>query len=316
MAKWTAADMPDQIGRVAIVTGANSGIGLVAARELARAGASVVLACRNPDKAASAEAEIRRAVPDARLELIALDLASLASVERFSERVGADYDRLDVLANNAGVMATPKHVTEDGFELQFGTNHLGHFALTGRLLDMLLGTHGSRVVNVASGAHRIGRINFDDLQGERRYRKWGAYGQSKLANLLFTFELQRRLAATGSDTLSVAAHPGYTATKLQSTDSRLTGSIIDAVGGRIGNALIAQNADKGALPTLYAATAPGVPPGAYVGPDGIAEARGHPKLVGTASAARDEEVARRLWEVSEELTGVSFAFGAERSATA
>lgn len=306
MAKWTADDIPDQTGRVVIVTGANSGIGLVAARELARAGATVVLACRNSDKAQAALESIRRSVTGARVETGRLDLSALASVSDFAREFGSGHDRLDLLINNAGVMATPKRSTEDGFELQFGTNHLGHFALTAQLIDLLRATGGSRVVNLSSGAHRMGKIDFDDLQGDRSYRRWSAYGQSKLANLLFTFELQRRLSAAGSDVLSVAAHPGYAATKLQSVGSRLTRNIIEAGLMGFGNRVVAQDDEHGSLPTLYAATLPDLAPGSYVGPDGIGELRGHPKLVGCSAAARDEQAAARLWDVSEQLTGVSF----------
>ena len=306
MAKWTADDIPDQTGRVVIVTGANSGIGLVAARELARAGATVVLACRNSDKAQAALESIRRSVTGARVETGRLDLSALASVSDFAREFGSGHDRLDLLINNAGVMATPKRSTEDGFELQFGTNHLGHFALTAQLIDLLRATGGSRVVNLSSGAHRMGKIDFGDLQGDRSYRRWSAYGQSKLANLLFTFELQRRLSAAGSDVLSVAAHPGYAATKLQSAGSRLTRNIIEAGLMGFGNRVVAQDDEHGSLPTLYAATLPDLAPGSYVGPDGIGELRGHPKLVGCSAAARDEQAAARLWDVSEQLTGVSF----------
>jgi NAD(P)-dependent dehydrogenase (short-subunit alcohol dehydrogenase family) len=303
-AKWTAEQIPDQSGRTAIVTGANSGLGLATARELARAGARVVLACRDTAKGRTAQAEIEAAVPGADLRLEALDLASLDSVRAFSGRVGGDPAGLDLLINNAGVMATPRRHTDDGFELQFGTNHLGHFALTGLLLGELEGRDDARVVTLSSGAHRIGRIAFDDLGGERRYFRWSAYGQSKLANLLFALELDRRLRAAGSTVKSLAAHPGYAATNLQTAGPPL----VDALIMRVGNALIAQSEDMGALPTLYAATEPGLEGGTFVGPDGFAEQRGHPKPVAPNSAARDEAVARRLWEVSERMTGVRYRF--------
>jgi NAD(P)-dependent dehydrogenase (short-subunit alcohol dehydrogenase family) len=291
MSKWTAADLPSQAGRTIVVTGANSGIGLVAARELARSGANVVLAVRNAEKGAAAAAQIGHGV-----KVRPLDLASLSSVRDFA----AAWDGpLDVLINNAGVMAPPLTRTADGFELQFGTNHLGHFALTG----LLLGRITDRIVTVSSGAHRIGKIRMDDLNWEQRYQRWPAYGQSKLANLLFTFELQRRLAASGSSLRAVAAHPGYAATNLQSH----TASIQDKIMAVL-NKVIAQRADMGALPTLYAATQD-IPGGSYVGPDGVGEQRGHPKLVGCTPAARDEAVAAQLWERSEALTGVAFAFG-------
>jgi NAD(P)-dependent dehydrogenase (short-subunit alcohol dehydrogenase family) len=300
--KWTAAHIPDQHGRVAVVTGANSGIGFFAARELARAGARVVLGVRNAEKGASAARDIETAVPNADVEVAPLDLASLDSVRAFSDWFHAERDGLDLLINNAGVMASPKRLTADGFELQFGTNHLGHFALTGLLLDRLGGRDDARIVTVSSGAHRMGRIKFDDLQGERSYGRWRAYGQSKLSNLLFAFELDRRLRAAGSSIRSLAAHPGYAATNLQFAAAPRLDRMVMAVG----NSIMAQSAEMGALPLLYAATYPGLEGGTYVGPDSFFEQRGHPKPVGSSSAARDEDVARRLWAVSEELTGVHF----------
>jgi NAD(P)-dependent dehydrogenase (short-subunit alcohol dehydrogenase family) len=288
--KWTSQDIPRQDGRTFVVTGANSGIGLVAARELARAGARVVLAVRDTARGEQAAATI-----DGATEVRRLDLADLASVRAFAD----EWDEpLDVLVNNAGVMATPRRRTADGFELQIGTNHLGPFALTNLLLPRIT----ERVVTVSSGAHRAGSIRLDDLNWERgRYQRWLAYGQSKLANLLFTLELQRRLAAAGSDVRAVAAHPGWAATNLQHhTESRLQDGLM-----AIGNRIWAQSEDMGALPTLYAATQD-IPGGSYVGPDGLGEQRGHPRLVGRSKAASDEETARRLWELSEQLTGTSF----------
>jgi NAD(P)-dependent dehydrogenase (short-subunit alcohol dehydrogenase family) len=298
--KWTAVQIPDQKGRLAVVTGSNSGIGLITARELARAGATVVLACRDTKKADAAGAQIVAAVPAAQLEIAALDLSSLDSVRSFAQRF--PHDRLDLLINNAGVMAPPRRETADGFELQFGTNHLGHFALTGLLIERMAGREDARVVTVSSGAHRMGRIAFDDLQGERKYRRWAAYGQSKLANLLFAFELDRRLRAVGSSIRSVAAHPGYAATNLQFAAAPR----LDRTFMWFGNQFMAQSADMGALPTLYAATYPGLEGGSYIGPDRFFEQRGHPTKVGTTPFARDEEVARKLWSVSEELTSVHF----------
>jgi NAD(P)-dependent dehydrogenase (short-subunit alcohol dehydrogenase family) len=303
-------DIPSQQGRTALITGANSGIGLETARSLAAAGARVIMACRNTAKAETAAASIRAEAPNATLEVTELDLASLDSVRAFAERLPGE--RLDLLINNAGVMVPPYTKTADRFELQLATNHLGHFALTGLLMDRLLETPGSRVVNVSSTAHKIGRIDFEDLQSERSYKRWRAYGQSKLANLLFTFELDRRLRATGSDVLSVAAHPGYSATNLQFA---ATPSRIERIGSVVLNRVVAQNAERGALPTLYAATAD-VPGGSFVGPDGFQEMRGRPKLVTPARAARDEQVAERLWEVSEELTGVHFALSGAEAAKA
>ena len=289
MAKWSAADILDQTGRRVIVTGANSGLGAETARELARAGADVVLACRNVAKAEAAAATMSGAV-----EVRQLDLADLSSVRAFAQAT----ESVDVLVNNAGVMAVPHARTADGFEMQFGTNHLGHFALTGLLLPKI----ADRVVTLSSGAHRFGRIDLDDLNWERRrYRPWAAYGQAKLANLLFAMELNRRLAAVGSPVRSIAAHPGYAATDLQSH----TGTPLDRVMG-IGNRFFAQSAANGALPSLYAATVPTLAGGSYVGPDGLGEMYGHPRLVGMTKAARDEQVAARLWERSEQLTGVRY----------
>jgi NAD(P)-dependent dehydrogenase (short-subunit alcohol dehydrogenase family) len=299
---WTTADIPDQSGRLAIVTGANSGLGRSTAWELARAGATVIIACRNTAKGEEAAAEIKRDVPAADLQVLALDLADLASVWSFTD--GLDTDQVDLLINNAGVMAPPRRLTKDGFESQLGTNHLGHFALTGRLLPRLLAAPAPRVVTVSSGAHRMGRIRFDDLQGENRYIAWLAYGQSKLANLMFCFELQRRAVEAGIALKSMAAHPGYAATNLQFAAPRLPDRILMAVTNKV----IAQSAEMGALPSLYAATVPDLPGGSFVGPDGFMEQRGHPHVVTAAGKAYDEDAWRRLWEVSEELTGVRYEF--------
>jgi NAD(P)-dependent dehydrogenase (short-subunit alcohol dehydrogenase family) len=288
--KWTAADLPDLGGRTVVVTGANSGIGLVAARELARKGARVVLAVRDTAKGEDAAASIPGTT-----EVRRLDLADLTSVREFAATWEGD---LDVLVNNAGVMAVPERRTADGFELQLGTNHLGHFALTNLLLPQIR----DRVVTVASTAHRVGKIDLDDLNWERRgYQRWPAYGQSKLANLLFTLELQRRLNLAGSDVRALAAHPGYAATNLQSRSENAINQLVMAVGNR----LIAQSDEMGALPTLYAVTQD-LPGASYVGPDGFQEQRGHPTLVGRSARASDGETARGLWERSEELTGVRF----------
>jgi NAD(P)-dependent dehydrogenase (short-subunit alcohol dehydrogenase family) len=296
MKKWTVEQIPDQTGRVAIVTGANTGIGFETAAALAAKNARVVMACRNRQKAEDAMARILERTPDAQLELIELDLASLASVKRFADAFRASHDRLDLLINNAGVMIPPFGTTEDGFELQFGCNHLGHFALTSRLLELAEATPNSRVVNVSSMAHRYGDIDFDNLNAEKGYQAMPAYGQSKLANLLFTFELQRRLEAKGSKVVATAAHPGWTGTDLQ----RHSGFI------RFFNFFFAQTPPMGALPTLRAATDPGAQGGDYFGPRGFYEMRGYPVKVNTTSAARNELDARRLWEVSERMTGVSF----------
>ena len=289
MAKWTAADVPDLTGRTMIVTGANSGLGEATARLLAERGASVVLACRNVQKGEAAAARMAGAVTVRRL-----DLADLASVREFA----AQTPQLDVLVNNAGVMAIPLARTADGFEMQIGTNFLGHFALTGMQLPHIT----DRVVTVASGAHRWGRIDLADLNWRtRRYRRWAAYGQSKLADLMLAYELDRRLRRAGAKVRSVAAHPGYAATELQSH----TESIQDRVMA-VGNRLVAQSAAAGALPTVYAATMPDVVGGAYYGPHGPGELRGYPKRVGSSRASRDEAVAAKLWEQATELTGVDF----------
>jgi NAD(P)-dependent dehydrogenase (short-subunit alcohol dehydrogenase family) len=301
-AKWTSDQIPDQSGRTAVVTGGNSGLGLVTVRELARAGAHVVLACRDTGKGAAAAEAIKDDLPAARVQVAALDLAALDSIKAFAEWVRTEHDRFDLLINNAGVMAPPRRETADGFELQLGTNHLGHFALTALLIGAMEHRDDARIVTVSSGAHRMGRIEFDDLQSRNRYRRWRAYGQSKLANLLFAFELDRRLRAAGSAIRSLAAHPGYAATNLQTAAPPMMDRMVMVVTNRV----LAQSARMGALSQLYAATYPGLEGGTYVGPDGIAEQRGHPKPVSASRAARDEDAARRLWEVSEELTGVTF----------
>jgi len=300
--KWTAADIPDQSGRTAVVTGANSGLGLATAKGLAAAGAEVVMACRNTAKADAGAAAIRERHPEAKLRVEPLDLADLASVRDFAARFEATGAGLDLLINNAGVMASPRRETADGFELQLGTNHLGHFALTGLLLGQMQGREDARVVTVSSTAHKFGRVNFDNLQGERRYFRWWAYGQSKLANVLFMLELDRRLRAAGSPIESLGAHPGYADTNLQTAAPPLIDRAVFAVSNR----LLAQNAEMGALPQLYAATRPHLDSGLFIGPDGFEEQRGHPKVVGIARRGRSEADAARLWEVSEELTGVRY----------
>ncbi|MEA2222620.1 MAG: hypothetical protein QOH83_996 [Solirubrobacteraceae bacterium] len=295
--KWTAADLPTLAGRTVVVTGANSGLGFITARELARAGAHVVLAVRDTTKGEQAAATIRGST-----EVRRLDLADLASITAFA---GAWDGTLDILVNNAGVMAVPERRTKDGFELQIGTNHLGHFALT----NLLLGQLTDRVVTVSSAAHRTGTIRLDDLNWERGgYGRWTAYSQSKLANLLFTLELQRRLSEAPSTVRALAAHPGYAATNLQShTGSGLQHRIMS-----ITNRLLAQSDEMGALPTLYAATED-LPGASYIGPDGFQEQRGHPALAKRSAAARDADTARRLWTLSEELTGVTFPLASVRA---
>jgi NAD(P)-dependent dehydrogenase (short-subunit alcohol dehydrogenase family) len=287
---WTAADLPDLAGRTVVVTGASSGLGAVTARELARAGAHVVLAVRDVAKGEGVAATIT-----GDREVRALDLADLSSVRAFAAAWSGE---LDILINNAGIMAVPQGKTADGFESQIGTNHLGHFALTNLLLPHIT----DRVVTVSSGAHRIGKMHLEDLNWEqRRYDRWRVYGQTKLANLLFTSELQRRLTEAGSDVRTLAAHPGYASTHLQShTGSGMQNLLMNVVGNR----LLAQSDVMGALPTLFAATQD-LPGDSFVGPDGFMEQRGHPHLVGRTKAAQDADVARRLWTLSEQLTGVS-----------
>lgn len=306
-ARWTSRDIPDQSGRTAVVTGSNSGLGLVTARELARAGASVIVACRNTDKGEQAASIIRSAVPPADLTVRQLDLADLSSVRAFAQRIGAEHDRLDLLVNNAGVMAPPRRLTADGFESQIATNYLGHFALTELLLPMLLAAAAPRVVTLSSLAHRMGKIRFDDLQFEHGYNNWRAYGQSKLADLMFCFELARRATEAGTALTSVAAHPGYAATNLQFAGPA---KAYERAAMAIANKVIAQSADMGALPSLYAATVPDLPSGSFVGPDGFMEGRGHPHVVSGAAKAYDREAWTKLWELSEQLTGVSYEFAA------
>jgi NAD(P)-dependent dehydrogenase (short-subunit alcohol dehydrogenase family) len=309
---WTAKDIPSQRGRTAVVTGANVGLGLETATELARAGATVVLAARDPARAESAIASIGSSIPDADVRFVPLDLASLASVAEFSEAVATTFpDGLDLLINNAGVMMPPRRETEDGFELQLGTNHLGHFALTGRLLPMMGDRDGSRVVTVSSGMARMGQIDFDDLQGRQSYSRTGAYAQSKLANLVFALDLDDRLENSGLKTRSMGAHPGYAATNLQAAGPRIgggLGSTLAAPFMALGHRLLAQSAEAGALPTLRAATEPGLAGGTYIGPDGPGEMRGSPVPVKPVETASDPEVAERLWEASVELSGVDYPF--------
>src|SRR5882672_4662886 len=298
-AKWTSGEVPGQQGRLAVVTGANTGLGFETARVLAARGASVVLAVRDTEKGKAAAARIAGTAPGADVTVQPLDLASLDSIRAAAGELRARHPRIDVLINNAGVMFTPKQTTRDGFELQLGTNHLGHFALTGLLLEQMLPVPGSRVVTVSSLAHRLrARINFGDLQSQRSYRRVAAYGQSKLANLMFTYELARRLSgAATTTTIAVAAHPGLASTEL----SRYTPAIV-----AFSYALVSQKAAMGALPVLRAATDPGVAGGQYYGPGGLLGARGYPELAHSSRRSRDTATQRRLWTVSEELTGVTF----------
>ncbi|GAC1508647.1 MAG: oxidoreductase [Candidatus Dormibacteraceae bacterium] len=287
-----------------IVTGANSGLGRIVARELAVHGAKVIIASRDIAKSAEAAKAITSALPSSTVDAAQLDLANLSSIRAFADHIRAGNDHIDLLINNAGVMAAPYGRTADGFELQFGTNHLGHFALTGLLLPLLNKPPYARVVTVASNSHKRGQMRFNDLGGERHYSRWGAYAQSKLANLLFAFELDRRLKAGGWGLISVAAHPGYAATNLQLSGPPPHERLVM----RMSNWLFAQSAEMGALPLLFAATAANLQGGSYVGPDGTGEMRGHPALVQATKRAYDREDARQLWDISERLTGVVYDF--------
>jgi NAD(P)-dependent dehydrogenase (short-subunit alcohol dehydrogenase family) len=310
MSGWTADEMPAMDGQTVVVTGANSGLGYAGTEAFADAGATVIMACRSAERGEQAADEIRRAVPDAALDVRVCDLAALDSVTSFAAGVRAAYDAVDVLCNNAGVMAIPRQETDDGFEMQLGVNHLGHFALTGRLLPALAAGDGeSRVVTQSSGAHTAGEIDFSDLQSERSYGKWSAYGRSKLANLLFGYELQRRLADAPLDVISVACHPGYADTELQFRGPRESGSTVKMAGMKVANALFGQSAERGALPMLYAATSDDVIGGEYVGPGGLLNMRGYPAFQQSNADSRDEADAKRLWELSEELTGVEYELG-------
>jgi NAD(P)-dependent dehydrogenase (short-subunit alcohol dehydrogenase family) len=309
MPGWTASDIPDQSGRTVLVTGGNSGLGYQTVLQLARKGAHVLLGARDRTRGQAALDQLKAEARGNRIELAQFDLADLTSVERFSTEFLASGQELDVLVNNAGVMAIPhRETTAQGFERQFGTNHLGHFALTGQLLPALIKRPGSRVVTLSSNQHkRTKGINFDDLQGEHNYQPWGAYAKSKLANAMFVLELDRRLRAAGMDVISVGAHPGFSSTNLQISGPRSGGTSLIARVQGFGTRLLGQPASYGTLPQLYAATAEGVHGGEYFGPDGPAEMRGHhPKLVQFSAAAHDEAAAARLWAVSEELTGVTF----------
>ncbi|WP_121741969.1 oxidoreductase [Natronorubrum halophilum] len=303
---WTAADIPDQHGRTIVVTGANSGLGLETTRELARNGAAVIMACRDIERGEDAARDVREDLPDADLRVEACDLSSLESIRAFAERL--EGEDVDVLINNAGVMAIPRSETDDGFETQFGVNHLGHFALTGLLLENLgiRAERDSRVVTVSSAMHERGEIDFDDLQGEDAYDPWDAYCQSKLANVLFAYELERRLLTAGANAESVAVHPGYANTRLQLRGPEQSGSRLWMAASRLANTVVAQSAEMGALPILYAATAPDAEGGAYYGPGGFGNMRGSPERQASSDRSYDRETTQRLWDVSSELTGVAY----------
>ncbi len=298
--KWSETDIPDQSGRTALVTGANSGIGYEAARALAQRGAKVLLGCRNPTKAQAARDRIRSAAPDAEVEILELDLADLASVRAAAATVKDTVEQLDLLINNAGVMALPLTRTADGFEMQFGTNHLGHFALTGLLIDTLDAAPAARIVSVSSQGHRMGRIVFDDLNADDSYRRWLRYGQSKVANLLFTYELQRRLTASSAGTIALACHPGGASTEL-ARDAGFLMKTMQPVAN-----VVMQSATMGALPTLRAATDPAAKGADYYGPDGIGQTRGFPTKVHSSAYSHKRDVATQLWAVSEQMTGIEY----------
>lgn len=308
MSNWLAEDVPRLDGRTVVVTGANSGLGFEATRVFAQQGATVVMACRSTDRGTDAKRRLEAEDPDGQLDVHECDLADLDSVRAFAETVRETYDSVDALCNNAGVMAIPRSETAEGFETQFGVNHLGHFALTEQLLDLLRASDGkARVVTQSSGMHERGAIDFDDLHGEERYDKWDAYGQSKLANVLFAYELQRRLDAEGiEDVESSACHPGYADTNLQARTGRESGSKLVYGAMKLANAVFAQSAREGALPMLYAAVAEDIDGGSYVGPGGLLNMRGAPEPQQSSERSYDQETAERLWEISAELTGATY----------
>lgn len=303
---WTIEDIPSQKGRIAVVTGANSGLGFHTALALAGKGAKVLMACRNLEKGALARQEILAEYTEAEVEVWPLDLASLQSVRTFADKFLASGDRLDLLINNAGLMAIPENRTKEGFEMQFGVNYLGHFALTALLWKALSGTSGSRTVQVSSLAHKFGRIRFEDIHWKQKYSKWGAYGMSKLAGLLFMRELAGRVGRSESEVISAAAHPGYASTELQSKGAKMRGKRLSIAMFNLANGLAAQSAAQGALPTLYAATAEDVSPGAYYGPKGFMRLWGGPAPDEPGRKKMSAEAAEELWRVSESLTGVDF----------
>ena len=304
---WSEHDLPDLTGRHIVITGANSGIGFEAARMAAARGARVVLACRNPDKGNAALERIRASSPNAQVQLAALDLASLDSIRKTAEDLKRQLGHIDILCNNAGVMALPHHLTADGFEMQFGTNHLGHFAWTGQLLSSVLAAPAGRIVTVTSNAHKVGRMDWDDLHGHHHYQPWAAYAQSKLANLLFTYALQRRLDSAGTRVIALAAHPGYSATNLPFVAPEMTQSRWRQAIMHLGNSLIAQGPSDGALPLLCAATHPEAQGGDYWGPSGYFEMRGPPIRVTSNARSHDRKAQERLWEISVQETDVAFS---------
>jgi len=304
--KWTVNDIPQQDGKLAVVTGANSGLGFHTTRALASKGAKVIMACRNLEKGALARQRIMNEGGEVEPEVWHLDLASLDSVKQFALKFAARYDKLDLLINNAGLMAIPYDRTEDYFEMQFGVNHLAHFALTARLWPLLFKTEGSRVVQVSSLAHYFGKIRFEDIHWEKGYKKWGAYGMSKLANLLFVRELARRVTEAEGGVTAAAAHPGWAETELQAKSARMEGKELGAKAMDLINKMLAQSGERGALPSLYAATADGVDQGAYFGPGGLMRMHGWPAPDYPSKKLVNNEIAGQLWELSESLTGTKF----------
>ena len=304
--KWSVDNIPSQKGRIAVVTGANSGLGYHTALALALKGAKVIMACRSLEKGEKARQQILEMDPEAELEVWPLDLASLRSVRSFADKFNARGDRLDLLINNAGLMAIPENRTEEGFEMQFGVNYLGHFALTALLWQQLSRTPGSRIIQVSSLAHKFGRIRFEDIHWKRKYSRWGAYGMSKLASLLFMHELAVRIGRSDSEVISAAAHPGYASTELQAKGAKMRGKWFGAAFFNLANGLVAQSAAMGALSTLYAATAADVTQGAYYGPRGFMRLWGGPALDKPGRKQISDEVAEELWRLSESLTGADF----------
>lgn len=307
--KWNYDDIPDQSGKNFIITGANSGLGLSTTKGLAAHGATVIMACRSQEKADEASDEVRKEYPDANLEIMLLDLSSFESIKQFAESFKAKYSQLHGLLNNAGIMQPPFRKTEDGLELQMGINHFGHYLLTGLLLDTIKSTPGARVVLQSSGAHALTKgINFEDINNEEKYSRTNVYAQSKLANLLFANELDRKFKSHNIDAIAVGVHPGYTATNLQSSGPAVGGSSMFSRIYKVTNLLFAQNVDKGALPLLYAAVGPDVKGGDFIGPGGFRSLRGHPKRVKAKNTAYNDEAAQKLWEISEEKTGLVYNF--------
>jgi NAD(P)-dependent dehydrogenase (short-subunit alcohol dehydrogenase family) len=306
MNKWSYSNIPVQNGRVAIVTGANSGLGFYTTKGLAEKGCEVIMACRSMEKGEEARSIIIKDYPDALLHVMKLDLANMKSVHSFAIEFAKSFKHLDLLINNAGLMAIPYRKTVDGFEMQFGVNHLGHFALTGLLFNLLKKTPGSRVVNVSSAAHNLGEIRFEDINWQNGYNKWKAYGMSKLANIHFTFELADRVTAKGLDMLVTVAHPGYADSKLIEKGPEMNGRNFLVKAGRFANRIVAQSTEMGALPTLYAATSPEAVHRAFYGPDGFGGMRGYPVRTYPNKKKINKEVHQKLWKLSEKMTGVSF----------